>query len=815
MKYFLYALLCVLVLSCTETTPSLLKESGLVKLVPRNASVIIKINDFNKFKEQLEQNSFLKKLKNTTPYKATNTLLSSLKHIQPKGTSLIALNEIGKETHDFTFITKQYEGLFQTVSISDKQLTTITYQDTPINIIELADEQLYSIVYNGYFIGSSSKLIIENLIRSLGQFTVAVALEKLYKTSQDNVVANVFVNHKKGTALFKKLVNNKVATTIETFNSWTSFDVSLHKEYMKFTGLALTTSIKNNEIYKYVNKQPIVPKAQKIVPVNVVSFTTYTSGNGLPVQQTKDSLFSEIVELVDIQFEDERAYAVRPNNTLVFEDLLKTHIQKKETYKDVSIGELRDQELLHAYFYKVPDASMFKANYVVQLGDFYVFTSNKPTIENIISNFQNNATLQYLPAYINLKEELAAASSVLFVGDISKLKGHTNILNNKIVKELKREDFTDYKFVALQFVTETDYAHFYALLKKPVVSSSKSGIVTQMHKTVLDDNVITPPQFVINHYTKKKETVVQDAQNNLYLIATNGKILWKKKLDSKIQGKIHQVDLFKNGKLQLAFTTQSSLIVLDRRGNYVPPFLIRSKEEITQPLAVFDYDKNKDYRFVIVKGNKLTMYNKTAKQIKGFEFNQAKTTIVNSPKHIRIGTKDYILVQEKGAKLHVLHRTGKPRVKVKENIAFSANKMYLYKNKFTTTTTTGKLIEIDQGGKIVKTDLKLSKKHAIAATVKTLVTLSENQLTIKGNKVELDFGIYTAPKIFYINDTIYVTTTDKQTKKIYLFDSSGTLLSGFPVYGESTIDLSDSDNDSHLELVTKGEGNTIVTYKMN
>ena len=75
----------------------------------------------------------------------------------------------------------------------------------------------------------------------------------------------------------------------------------------------------------------------------------------------------------------------------------------------------------------------------------------------------------------------------------------------------------------------------------------------------LDADVLMPPQFVSNHITNEKEIAVQDINNNLYLIASNGNILWKKQLNGAILGKIEQVDMYKNGKLQLAFTTKNHL----------------------------------------------------------------------------------------------------------------------------------------------------------------------------------------------------------------------------------------------------------------
>ena len=96
-----------------------------------------------------------------------------------------------------------------------------------------------------------------------------------------------------------------------------------------------------------------------------------------------------------------------------------------------------------------------------------------------------------------------------------------------------------------------------------------------------------------------------------------------------------------------------------------------------------------------------------------------------------------------------------------------------------------------------------------------MVTLTENKLNIKSRSVELDYGDYTAPQIFYINDKIYVTTTDLQAKKIYLFDSLGKPIANFPIYGNSAIALGNIDKDNNLEVITKGDDQSIIVYEIN
>ena len=93
--------------------------------------------------------------------------------------------------------------------------------------------------------------------------------------------------------------------------------------------------------------------------------------------------------------------------------------------------------------------------------------------------------------------------------------------------------------------------------------------------------------------------------------------------------------------------------------------------------------------------------------------------------------------------------------------------------------------------------------------------MDNNTLTIKGRKVELDLGVYSKPRIFYINDKIFVSVTDIQNLKLYLFDSLAKPIPNFPVYGSSIIELSDMDNDKKLELVAKDLDNSIVVYGIN
>ena len=96
-----------------------------------------------------------------------------------------------------------------------------------------------------------------------------------------------------------------------------------------------------------------------------------------------------------------------------------------------------------------------------------------------------------------------------------------------------------------------------------------------------------------------------------------------------------------------------------------------------------------------------------------------------------------------------------------------------------------------------------------------MASISDNILTIKGIPVTLPFGTYTQPKIFYINNILYITTTDKEAQKVYVYYSNGTAVEGFPVYGSSAANLSNIDKDTAVELSVRSENKEVLIYEFN
>ncbi|MBT8205969.1 MAG: ribonuclease HII, partial [Eudoraea sp.] len=495
-----------------------------------------------------------------------------------------------------------------------------------------------------------------------------------------------------------------------------------------------------------------------------------------------------------------------------FETFLDQQQTGSKEFQGSEIISLRDTDFLNTYF--DPLISNFEARFLARLENQFVFAENSQSLEKLLQAYNSGSVYALNPVYESTAKFRSREASLQFIADA---KGMDALIEEPIFRDSDiAQAVTFPKGFAYtgQLVSGSNFTLNNMAITR-VNKKADRNTTSEVFRLQLDGEIATKPQFVINHRNRKKEIVVQDEENKLYLISREGKILWKKQLDSRIQGDIQQVDLYKNGRLQLAFTTNDQFLILDRNGKEVEPFTMSFKGGNLNPLAVFDYENNRNYRFVVTQGRKIYMYNRRGQTVSGFTYTEAEAAVLREPQHFRVGSRDYLVFQLENGSLEILNRVGKTRVPVSQRFSFSDNRVYLYRNQFTFTDDTGRLYAIDTKGKLSASRLNLDALHRIDATSKTLATLTENILTIKGKPITLELGVYTAPKIFYLYDKIYVSVTDLQGEKVYLFDSQAKSIAGFPVYGTAGISLDDLDNDRKLELVTKGKDKDLILYRMN
>ncbi|MEZ4874650.1 MAG: PQQ-binding-like beta-propeller repeat protein [Flavobacteriaceae bacterium] len=369
--------------------------------------------------------------------------------------------------------------------------------------------------------------------------------------------------------------------------------------------------------------------------------------------------------------------------------------------------------------------------------------------------------------------------------------------------------------MTVQLIHDRDFAHLNFIAKEVSGQKPSQGLIDEVFNIELERPLLGTPTFFTDHTTSGKNIVAQDISNVLYFISANGKVLWKKQLDGPILGNVNEVDLLRNGKKQLAFATEKNLYVLDRNGKTVPPFPKKFKDAITQPLAVFDYDNNRKYRFVICQGENVFMYDSKGDAVNGFSFKKASSPIAMTPQHIRMGTKDYIVIAEENGQLNILSRTGKERIKVSKTFSFSSIPVEKEGSQFVVISKDNVKTTITQEGKISAENLQVSQHYWFTILGNTKVTLDDHLLRINGQLAELPLGMYSKPNVFLVNKKTYVAVTELNEHKVYLFDGAAKLQPNFPIYGTSEIDLADANKNKKLNLLVQGQPKEVILYQVN
>ncbi|NER11740.1 hypothetical protein SAMN06265375_10511 [Muriicola jejuensis] len=815
MKGFLaIGLIALLITACNPLDRS---DRTPEEAIPQNAVFILKVHDPAAAKRELEQNDYNS---GSVPSVQILTFLSQLNDLNIDEPGYLAALPAEGDSLSYLYISRVPGQVIEVDSLDPTDETPVDSLSS--EAAETQSESGFSKIRIGNLeFRSRDSGLLNDLRESDFKDGPPLKLLSLLKKSGSGKPLTLFVDSDKADSL--DLLNQK-----ESSRKWSdlagtlALDLSTASDKLQWTGVGVPNDSLPSLLTLFEHTQPTINSLASLAPegadgILTLSFTDHTvfaenQRKSYPKARASDTLFRTVEEIGLVFQGNNRAVLMNTYGALSLSEYLLRMRSSSYDYQGKEIGELSPDDLLEAAFPSL--LKDFKFTHYTALDNAFVFSESKEFLELIIRNINSGSTYDTSASYQSAREELAEASSLLLLGDKDKMeKIAAELLPSGLVQLSNASSMQD-PLLAFQVVADRSFSHLNLLQKRKSGRSRKQG-VNPRFTIQLDAPLANTPQFVTDHRNNKKEIVVQDSENNLYLISSEGKILWKKELGGPVQGRIEQIDLYKNGRLQLAFTTSNQFLVLDRNGKEVAPFTKKFPGAILNPLAVFDYEGNRNYRFVVTQGSDVRMYNGKGNTVSGFKYTKAESAVLDRPKHFRIGTRDYLVFRLEDGTLKILNRVGDTRVAVNEKIDFSENDVYLYNDKFIVTDKTGTLFSIDTRGKLTNTRFNLAKDHGMDATVKTLCLMNDNELTIKGNKASLDLGVYTKPRIFYVYDKIYVSVTDIQTQRAYLFDSNAIPFTGFPVYANSPIDLSDIDNDRRVEIAAKFEENSLIVYSLN
>ncbi|WP_088339519.1 hypothetical protein [Robiginitalea sediminis] len=669
----------------------------------------------------------------------------------------------------------------------------------------------------------TSQVLLEQAISS-GK-TESGGLKKALRTTNNQAAASLVYPR---TALhpLEVLLEGKIPPSItDRMEPWTAFDLKMESDALLVQGLEIRPdSLWDNR--KLFRGAPVLPLDEllEVTPSGATSLVGYSlldpgqfleNQRGLLGHENPQNTLAEGVEqLARYSWEGKPYLVLRALNPDNLSEVFRSQQGEGTEFQTAALYSLQsDQALQEAFQPLLNEAPQW--TWYARMGSHFIFSTDREGLENAISALNRKNTYLETPAYQSLREYLPSSATVMAMG--SQAAPSDPLTNPEAALYLPEAIAArlpeTYLFTAQLNSSEAFDLLEYQFRKKDDPSGGGTG-VSQVLSLPLDGRVQAGPFFLKNHRTGEMDIAVQDDNNQFYLFSNTGSLFWKKELPGPIQGTIHQVDLYRNNRLQMAFNLPDRLVVLDRNGERVAPFPLEFEGGNLGPLAVFDYEGTRNYRLVFSQGSNILMYDGQGRAVRGFKYRDAGSPLLGPARHFRIGSRDYLVFALEDGRLEIRNRVGDTRVRVKETFNFSQNGVYLYRNTFAFTDREGHLVTIDPSGRVSRTPMNLNADHGIFATARTLAVMNDNIFQVKGNRAELDLGVYTAPEIFYLNDIIYVSVTDIQSQKVFLFRSNAAALPGFPVEGNGQPDMADMDNDRNPELAVRFRDSTVAVYRL-
>ncbi|MCH1437718.1 MAG: hypothetical protein L7U70_06510 [Flavobacteriales bacterium] len=861
MNRLLSTLLIVIIFSaCHRQTQKTLP----IQAVPIDAALILQSNDVKVSIEELAQNKPWKILSHETSLKNhveellfIDSILSTygvdLKSVNPV---FLSLHLTGAQSFDWLAITatENQEQKLQLLELSlDRFSSTIEHPYSNATIVEINtdEKKIFYTIHKDLLFLSPKKILVEDAIRQLktpNNLTADKSFRRIYDSSNKKEDFNLFINAKNFDKLSLGIL--KKSSEAKKIAEWFQWDIDLLDEGILMSGISLSHDSLSQELSFYRGNPGSEPIAPSVLPINTGIFIRKSFENFKQYQR-------KLIHAIEYKHQknnyESRIKPLSPEHKEAFENWIDSEItwflvENSHQLNSGLVIHITDSEQVEDYISEQSDSTfdyrekkIFKwdqLKYMVSLSNFtevkelvyaciikdqLILSDDKGSLKSLINDYKAKRTLKNTSSYQNCLDKLGSRSNyTTYIQNPSVINLSQHYLEDELsgFLNLNAETLTGFKSLAIQFSAEGNDCYTNAYLH---FDSSESEDTRSLWTSQLEAPILSEINIVKNHYNQKKEIVVQDELLNLYLISTEGKILWKRKLPEAILGKIQQIDLFKNKKLQLLFNSSSKIFLIDRKGRDVASYPIHLKRKTNLPLSLFDYEKNRNYRILISSGKHHYMYNKQGTIVKGWGLKETKSNAMHSAEHFVVGGKDYILLPEENGTLNILNRKGGRRIKVKQKIEFSENKLQILKGKNLAET---RMVTIDKNGvqqnilfdgSIDKSiQFSFDKTVKYSYTNKHHIVVEGKDLKVNGPKINLIHNFksenLTDVQLNKIGEQQYLSITDIQSSEAYLFRAPDDMTEGFPVYGTTNGVLEDIDLDGKLNYLIGGDSGMIYNY---
>lgn len=804
MKRLLLLTICILFSACQQKQTS---SKSLLSYLPNNALVVIKSESFESMQEINDEHIAAKSLTSIFP-----EFFTQINALEQNTSGQLSFHPEGKNQLSHLWITHQ-----KPTQIDSVFADTLTYANTELLHLKTNPPSFYA-TWDSLHIYSPSKLLVEQSIRlRKAPNSIDSELKKLYTKTKEK---HTFFTRKNIAPFFNSLFENISPVPWNEWSTWTAFAPNISAKGISIRAYGVLPSNDSsrlsplkNQVSRLQDLAAHIPSSTKSLQAFAFNYASFAKtskrfqvAHNLP-ESSLDSLLIGATQIAQLHLGNDTVVVIKSDEEPeVINTLIARQSMAQYSVNGQTLFEFKDENQKKAIL--IPLLKTATYTHGAYINEHVYLGTSKVVMESVLLALEKDDVLVKNPQFASYVKKLPRRSSLWAWAAPSYFENDLK----KSIPTLTMNDFGAFRQSDYVGTVEGGVFYITLSLQKPGETGSTTQRVESAGSTDFDTPILWGPYAVKNHNTEELEWVVQDEENRLYLLNSSGKILWKKELDGAIIGTVHQVDLYRNKRLQLAFATTKSFQVLDRNGKSVRGFT-KPEAGLSKSLGIFDYDNQRDYRIVLTNGKTISMFDRRMKKVSGWRKTKLSGSLAYSPKHIRIGNRDYISLVQKSGKGELLHRTGKTRIRIPSDLKFTQD-IYPYQNGFVSIDNKNRLVQISTSGKITKTVLPFESRYALVANKNTLVTQTENKITINNQLVELDFGVYAPPQIQVVNNKTYILVWDNQSGKVYIFDRDAKLLDSFPVSGERWAMIGKGKVGSAIYLATRNNSKELRFYRL-
>ncbi len=756
-----------------------------------------------------------------------------------------------------------------------------------------ADKGLYFAVKKSLLLISTDRILLEKSIRQTGagmSLSQDGSFARLRKTAGRNEAMNLYLRTDRMPLFLKRWLQPSFfrrLSGVMPLGGWTELDVSSAGSSLLMNGFTLTRDSSGYLLNLLEGSTPDEMDIFEVIPMAAVSSTVITFGdeqryldrlnryrrlkgirrkemplhfreiNGEDAGKVFSSFIVRQAALVQLSIRNETP----ANNTFVIAAVKSGTAARRETEKileayarkkNVAVSSLEttisfDREtkfrVYHFPFDGVPQYlfGSFTEDHpyrYVMITDNYILWGNSVQAVSRFLRFNIlQQTLSHDPAFREFTNGMALRSNLFY---FLRLPDAGRIIE----KNFSTPFYKSYKTYAGATIN-LRYIGYEAIAQNGMIynniylhyrEKTEERAVT-VWESLLDTLFDYKPQLVINHRTGRKEIFLQDLNNRIYLINASGRILWKVAVREPIAGQAEQIDFYRNRKLQLLFNTRHYMYLVDRNGNFVERFPVTLRSPATGPMAVFDYEHNRDYRiFIPGEDRKVYVYDKTGNLIPGWRSPKCESVVRGPVKHFVRNGKDFIVFSDT-MNLYILDRRGNVRIPVKENIVrpehqdiFLASLPGGKEPAFVVNTTGGDICFIDFRGKVkrlhfsdIPDDAWFMYEDLNGDGRREFIFLYDDKLQVMRAPGKEFFTRHFNGSVAGYAPVIYVfSARDKKTgivdatnSNIYLVNNDGKLYEGFPMKGRTQFSIGRlGPAGGHFNLIVGGDDNFLYNYSV-